>query len=99
LREFYKYIVCPQSPLGVLKNCGAQTNWASVARYNRRKSRIFQHAKIIFLALSPFCKGTELVLPTGAHKTNLVSLRFFLYSVSTKSTRGFEKLWRAYRLS
>jgi hypothetical protein len=26
LREFYKYIVCPQSPLGVLKNCGAQTN-------------------------------------------------------------------------
>jgi hypothetical protein len=21
--------VCPQSPLGVLKNCGAQTNWAS----------------------------------------------------------------------
>jgi hypothetical protein len=22
----YIYIVCPQSPLGVLKNCGAQTN-------------------------------------------------------------------------
>jgi hypothetical protein len=26
--SFY-YTVCPQSPLGVLKNCGAQTNWAS----------------------------------------------------------------------
>jgi hypothetical protein len=23
------YTVCPQSLLGVLKNCGAQTNWAS----------------------------------------------------------------------
>jgi hypothetical protein len=29
-----------------------------------------------FLALSPFSKGTELVLPTGAHIANLVSLRF-----------------------
>jgi hypothetical protein len=25
--------VCPQSPLGVLKNCGAQTNWASHMRF------------------------------------------------------------------
>jgi hypothetical protein len=24
--NIHKYIVCPQSPLGVLKNCGAQTN-------------------------------------------------------------------------
>jgi hypothetical protein len=27
------YAVCPQSPLGVLKNCGAQTNWASHMRF------------------------------------------------------------------
>jgi hypothetical protein len=27
------YTVCPQSPLGVLKNCGAQTNWASHMRF------------------------------------------------------------------
>jgi hypothetical protein len=27
--EFLDNTVCPQSPLGVLKNCGAQTNWAS----------------------------------------------------------------------
>jgi hypothetical protein len=32
-----------------------------------------------FLALSPFSKGTEFVLPTGAHTTNLVSLRFVSY--------------------
>jgi hypothetical protein len=25
--------VCPQSPLGVLKNCSAQTNWASHMRF------------------------------------------------------------------
>jgi hypothetical protein len=25
--------VCPQSPFGVLKNCGAQTNWASHMRF------------------------------------------------------------------
>jgi hypothetical protein len=27
------YTVCPQSPFGVLKNCGAQTNWASHMRF------------------------------------------------------------------
>jgi hypothetical protein len=27
------YTVCPQSPLRVLKNCGAQTNWASHMRF------------------------------------------------------------------
>jgi hypothetical protein len=27
-----KHTRCPQSPLGVLKNCGAQTNWASYER-------------------------------------------------------------------
>jgi hypothetical protein len=26
-------MVCPQSPFGVLKNCGAQTNWASHMRF------------------------------------------------------------------
>jgi phytoene/squalene synthetase len=25
--------MCPQSPFGVLKNCGAQTNWASHIRF------------------------------------------------------------------
>jgi hypothetical protein len=25
--------VCPQSPFGVLKNCGDQTNWASHMRF------------------------------------------------------------------
>jgi hypothetical protein len=28
-----KYTVCPQSPIKVLKNCGAQTNWASHMRF------------------------------------------------------------------
>jgi hypothetical protein len=28
-----KHTVCPQSPLGVSKNCGAQTNWASHVRF------------------------------------------------------------------
>jgi hypothetical protein len=27
------YTVCPQSPFGVLKNCGAQTNWTSHMRF------------------------------------------------------------------
>jgi hypothetical protein len=27
------YTVCPLSPFGVLKNCGAQTNWASQMRF------------------------------------------------------------------
>jgi hypothetical protein len=31
-----KYTACPQSPLGVLKNCGAQTNWASHMRFVHR---------------------------------------------------------------
>jgi hypothetical protein len=35
--------------------------------------------KTLFLFLSPFSKGTELVLPTGAYITNLVSLRFVSY--------------------
>jgi hypothetical protein len=26
VREEYESTVCPQSPFGVLKNCGAQTN-------------------------------------------------------------------------
>jgi hypothetical protein len=29
LYVFLGCTVCPQSPFGVLKNCGAQTNWAS----------------------------------------------------------------------
>jgi hypothetical protein len=29
--------------------------------------------------LSPFSKGTELMLPTGAYITNLVRLRFVSY--------------------
>jgi hypothetical protein len=42
----------------------------------------FQNAilsKNSFLALSPFSKGTVLVLPTGAHVTLLVSLRYVSY--------------------
>jgi hypothetical protein len=37
--------VCPQSPLGVLKNCGAKTNWAShmqfAADYSETKEVFF----------------------------------------------------------
>jgi hypothetical protein len=49
-----------------------------------------------FLALSPFSKGTELVLPTGAHITNLVSLRFVSYinRICTYNTLDNIAFWK-----
>jgi hypothetical protein len=34
--------VCPQSPFGVLKNCGAQTNWASHMQFAADYSEILE---------------------------------------------------------
>jgi hypothetical protein len=39
---FRRYTVCPQSPFGVLKNCGAQTNWASHMRFAAGYSEILE---------------------------------------------------------
>jgi hypothetical protein len=43
------------------------------------KHLAYSNTQKLFSCFVAFCKGTELVLPTGAHNTNLVSLRFFLY--------------------
>jgi hypothetical protein len=46
-----KHTVCPQSPLGVLKNCGAQTNWAShmwfAAEYSETLEVFLSHSNSI----------------------------------------------------
>jgi hypothetical protein len=49
-----------------------------------------------FLALSPFSKGTEFLQPTGAHITNLVSLRFVSYinRICTYNTLDNIAFWK-----
>jgi hypothetical protein len=49
-----------------------------------------------FIALPPFSKGTEVMLPTGAYITNLVSLRFVSYinRVCTCNTLDNIAFWK-----
>jgi hypothetical protein len=56
--------VCPQSPLGVLKNCGAQTNWASTCGLRQITAKLWKFfltptdgiSRHLYLSLSVVCE-------------------------------------------
>jgi hypothetical protein len=119
-----KHTVCPQSPLGVLKNCGAETNWASHMRFAADYSETLEvflipfkfhyhqtNIQYVHKVHSGFWKivarkPIELAA-CGLRQITAKLWKFFIpnsivtrqtYSVPTKSTRGFEKLWRGNRM-